>query len=186
VYAAWAEVDDCDLDGYTLCAGDCQDFDYARHPGALESCDSRDNDCDNLVDEDNDGDGRNACNDCQNANPGVYAVPTAIDGLTVGGPRDGGFYRLDWTSQADTAGPATVYDVFSGSMSSLGAAGDFSAGSCLADNGGNYLDESIPAPAAGEVIYYLVRAQNACPGGTGTYGSSNRDATSSLSPMHCN
>ena len=38
----------CDATGLTC--GDCDDADGARHPGATEVCDHRDNDCD-LVDE---------------------------------------------------------------------------------------------------------------------------------------
>ena len=37
--------------GYVLSAGDCSDMDASRHPGALETCDSADEDCDAAIDE---------------------------------------------------------------------------------------------------------------------------------------
>ena len=56
----------------TLVAGDCDDTNSAIRPGAAEWCDSVDNDCDGLVDEDfsleSDSDHCGACNQaCQDA-----------------------------------------------------------------------------------------------------------------------
>ncbi len=39
---------------FVLNAEDCDDGDATVHPGVLDPCDDRDNDCDNLVDEDPD------------------------------------------------------------------------------------------------------------------------------------
>ncbi len=68
---------DTDLDNYLECSpscrpvgfgifGDCLDTDPRSHPGALELCDARDNDCDGLVDgPDDDLDGvAQACDNC--------------------------------------------------------------------------------------------------------------------------
>lgn len=41
---------DTDGDGYTTCAGDCDDTSAEIHPGTLEICDNKDNDCDGHVD----------------------------------------------------------------------------------------------------------------------------------------
>ncbi len=53
---------DLDQDGYTICAGDCNDGNPDVHPGALEVCNGIDDNCDGRVDE-----GGNAL--CDDGNP---------------------------------------------------------------------------------------------------------------------
>ena len=43
---------DADNDGYTVADGDCDDDDPWVNPGETEYCDSIDNDCDSVIDED--------------------------------------------------------------------------------------------------------------------------------------
>lgn len=43
--------DDGDADGFTPCAGDCNDSRTSVHPGGVELCDAIDNDCDASIDE---------------------------------------------------------------------------------------------------------------------------------------
>ncbi len=85
---------DCDGDGRSALL-DCNDADALVGPGALERCNSVDDDCDGLVDEDNDGDGVAACaGDCNNGDPRVRpgaaercnAADDDCDGSTDEGP----------------------------------------------------------------------------------------------------
>jgi len=42
---------DADSDGYTVCQGDCDDNDNTVYPGATETCNGKDDDCDTLIDD---------------------------------------------------------------------------------------------------------------------------------------
>ena len=62
--------EDVDGDGWSE-PDDCDDDDPAINPDAEEICDSVDNDCNELIDDDadEDGDGSYACDDCDDADP---------------------------------------------------------------------------------------------------------------------
>ena len=68
---------DCDADGVSPAGGDCDDGDPLRYPGLEEICDGVDNDCDIAVDEDEDGDGADACSDCSPRNSLIF--PGAVE-----------------------------------------------------------------------------------------------------------
>ncbi len=81
---------DYDSDGYFAECGvlDCNDGDATTHPGAVEVCNSRDTDCDGIVDNvDQDGDGYSSCflppdGDCDDANFLVHPYAEELcDGL---------------------------------------------------------------------------------------------------------
>jgi hypothetical protein len=61
---AIGEAPDLDGDGYSACAGDCDDQDPTIHPAAPEVCDGLDNNCDGSVDESGDAlcDDHDICN----------------------------------------------------------------------------------------------------------------------------
>jgi len=74
VYSLGA-ASDRDQDGTSLCGGDCDDLDGSIHPGAAQTCDGRDTDCDGAIpatEHDADGDGAPECSDCDDGDPVRY------------------------------------------------------------------------------------------------------------------
>ncbi len=75
---------DVDGDGWSTADGDCDDEDGYIYPGATDTCDGRDNDCNDVIDDpyDTDGDGVSTCgadgefdtedDDCDDTDPAIY------------------------------------------------------------------------------------------------------------------
>jgi hypothetical protein len=101
---------DVDADGFSACAADCDDGDAGAHPGALETCDGTDEDCDGVTDEgtgcyDDDGDG--ATEDAGDCNDGDAAVsPAQAEDYTNGIDDDCDGAVDDGTADADHDGYA--------------------------------------------------------------------------------
>ena len=78
---------DQDADGDGFSDDDCDDGDAATHPGALEACDGRDNNCDGAIDEgvlnayflDEDGDGFGGAATVEACAAPAGATPTSTD-----------------------------------------------------------------------------------------------------------
>ena len=71
---------DQDQDGFTT-ANDCDDANPSIHPGAIETCNLVDDDCDQVIDEgfDQDYDGWTTCaGDCNNVNAAIHPGATEI------------------------------------------------------------------------------------------------------------
>jgi hypothetical protein len=115
---------------------------------------------------DGDADGIDNNHDCALADPGAFAHPDEVHGLTVAwGVANQSL--LAWPSLAGSAGPGTVYDVATGPVSGLasgGTSGSVSLACALSSPSTS--DPAVPAVGGG--AYYLVRARNAC--GLGTWG----------------
>ncbi len=82
VAPAFCAGQDDDADGY-VAADDCNDQDATVNPGAPEICDLQDNNCDGVIDEnqDADGDGFTSCDgDCNDADNTVWIGATCDDG----------------------------------------------------------------------------------------------------------
>jgi hypothetical protein len=80
-----ASCPDVDGDGYSICQNDCNDNDLSIHPGATETLNQKDDDCDNSVDnhiagQDFDNDGIKYPEDCNDNEPLVG--PMAIEDPT--------------------------------------------------------------------------------------------------------
>jgi len=58
---------DSDADGYTNCAGDCNDGNAAVHPGVFDSCNGIDDECDGIIDSRL---GLNTCPTCTDSDGG--------------------------------------------------------------------------------------------------------------------
>lgn len=66
-------------EGYVTDNTDCDDQDDSIYPGASELCDGKDNDCDDIIpnnEVDSDDDGHLACNDCNDNDDTVYPEAT--------------------------------------------------------------------------------------------------------------
>ncbi len=121
---------------------------------------------------DNDGDGLSECaGDCNDANPNVWSVPREVQtlGVTSIYPT-----QLAWGSQSSSAGPETLYQIVSGTISMTGGV-DLSSGSCFQTASETEFTDLRPDPSMGTGFWYLAEARNSC--GVGTYGSSYRDQT---------
>jgi len=72
---------DQDHDGWTVCAGDCNDANERVNPAQPELCNQIDDNCDGVIPEeetaDADGDGSVRCDDCNDANPNM--APTLYE-----------------------------------------------------------------------------------------------------------
>ena len=167
---------------------DCGCQDARTYPGAVEICDRVDNDCDlNLpaVEIDGDGDDVTPCEgDCSDADGGSFATPPEVAGVAAA-PSGGGAV-LDWDDLVPSSGTSTVYDVFSGLISDLHGPRGFRAGDCVAEDlGAPSMAAAGDDPPVGDARYYLVRGQNTCPTGDGTWGDPLRDAQVPNSPQAC-
>src|SRR5262245_40506840 len=123
---------------------------------------------------DRDGDGRGDPNDP--ACVSTVADCNDHDALEWAAPGEVGILRftandtLVWDTPADPGAPASslLYDVLRST-----SAMDFLSGAVLcleSDNGPDTTAADAATPAVGQVYYYLVRAQDACPLGSGPLG----------------
>jgi hypothetical protein len=129
--------------------------------GGLDNCRQTGNPDQSNGDGDPAGD---AC-DCAPGDPGSHAQPQEVSDLRGQGQTD---TTISWDDQAPSVGPGVVYDLVTGLVEDLRAAGGFSTSECLAEGltSPTYLDDRMPP--IGDGFHYLVRSGNAC--GKGSYG----------------
>jgi len=109
---------------------------------------------------DGDGDLFSECaGDCDDSNPDVWLTPGEV--LNVAVRADG--VTLEWTAPADAGGSILSYDTLRSRV-----ADDFVGGFCVeSDDGAGTVATDSSMLSLGEVFYYLVRAENSCPGAQG-------------------
>ena len=133
--------------------------------------------CGNL-DADGDGvapAGAPGCNpgnftDCNDADGGAWATPGEVTGLLLSSDKQ----TLDWNAPATGGTPSGMrYDTLRSSDPS-----NFVSGAvCVESNDGpNTTATDASVPAAGSVFYYLIRAENSCPNGSGSLGKNSSGA----------
>jgi len=160
---------DDDDDGYTDCAGDCDDRNSSVSPGALETCDGLDNDCTGVADDlDADGDGFFGCaaSDCNDSDPGAHAAAAEVTGLRFAADGE----TLEWDSAAQGAGSSTMHDVLTGLVAEL-PVGSGASETCLASGIAESSTLASGDPASGSIYWFLVRGANSC--GLGSYGNAS-------------
>ena len=176
--AAWAEsncYDGIDNDGDGLI--DCDD------PGCCfdEDC-LLDPACEDL---DHDGDGRINSVDCAPDDDQIWEPPGEVpaDANVIKTP---GAAQIGWSSLAGQAGPATWYDVVSGEIGQLRFDRSIVRAACLADDAvGLTASDARILGLESNGYYYLIRAQNACVPGTGSYGSGSPPAPARVPATAC-
>jgi photosystem II stability/assembly factor-like uncharacterized protein len=126
------------------------------------------------LDGDADLDGICDAADCAPTDPGSWETPGEVTGLMLAPGPAAGAATLTWSAPASPGGaPASlVYDTIS-SMNRADFVSDPSVTCVESDDGSDTTAVDPSVPPTGSVIYYLVRAGNACgPGaaGSGTSG----------------
>jgi hypothetical protein len=177
---------DHDGDGYTVCAGDCNDDNVAVHPGAQELCDDIDNICSGIIDLGCDDDDDGYCDaamvvvgapvvcpagggDCNDHNidtwPGAMEVNDGEDNQCPGEPGFGVVDELPGPSDMSAAGVlfwpaqsgATLYEYV------RSATPDFSDDCIIGTTAAtSWMDPE--SPPAGVKFHYLCRAALPHPG----------------------
>src|SRR5262249_5843694 len=110
---------------------------------------------------DDDGDGVRLCEgDCDDGDAAVWATPGEVPSLDMLGDTA----TLAWSAPSFVGGTTVVYDTIRTTSAS-----DFAgAATCVeSGDGTDTVATDLEVPSPGAVVYYLVRARNACPGAMG-------------------
>ncbi|HEX4824788.1 MAG TPA: putative metal-binding motif-containing protein [Candidatus Polarisedimenticolaceae bacterium] len=164
---------DADGDGQSSCV-DCDDTRATVFGGATQLCgDGLNNDCNSASwpllagtnEADNDGDGFSVCmNDCNDANATIWATPGEVRLLMATSKT-----TFIWSAPSAPGAASLLYDT----LRSPTPTNFTTSATCVETNDGpntTFTDATNPAVGAG--LYYLVRAEDACPSGQGPLGFS--------------
>jgi hypothetical protein len=115
---------------------------------------------------DDDSDGVTVCGgDCDDGDASTWRTPGEVLNLDLLATPGSGDAALTWSQPSSTGGLAVAYDTIraAGSLDFTGA-----GATCIeSDDGSDTAAVDADTPPAGNVFYYLVRAQNGCPAGLG-------------------
>jgi N-acetylneuraminic acid mutarotase len=106
--------------------------------------------------------------DCNDTNSTVWSIPSEVPDLELIASN-----ALAWSPPSNPGSTNLGYDAIRSSV-----AGDFVDGAvCVATNtaGQSAIDDAAPSP--GQVFFYLVRADDGCPGGEGPLGTDSSGVT---------
>ncbi|MBP7147914.1 MAG: FG-GAP repeat protein [Acidobacteria bacterium] len=104
--------------------------------------------------------------DCNDGDPGAWGTPGPAAGLVFSGKS-----TLSWSAPTDPGAhlASLVYDTLRS-----GAASNFLLADCIETaDGADTTAEDAAKPSTGRASFYLVRARNSCPSGTGSLGTSS-------------
>jgi hypothetical protein len=117
------------------------------------------------LESDCDGDGRGPWHDCADGDPDLWSVPSECHDVTFLADRA----TFTWSpplEPGNTSG-SVLYDTLRSANSS-----DFDSAECLETDGADLTAYDATPPAVGTLLFYLVRAENAC--GEGDLGDWGR------------
>jgi hypothetical protein len=117
-----------------------------------------------VVLDDSDGDGRKDALDCAPQNDGLWSVPGEVRDVVLSYDSVSGDTTITWTVPVEKGGidPAIRYDTLRSSSPS-----DFGPEAvCLESDGADTTSVDTATVVPGDLVYYLVRAENGCGGGT--------------------
>jgi hypothetical protein len=166
---------DADGDGASSCV-ECDDTRAAVFGDAPQICDGFNNDCNSTTwplltgtnEADGDVDDFSVCGgDCNDANGAIWATPGEVRSLLLAHNQVSSTTTLNWTAPLEPGGTAVVYDT----LRSPNPSNFTTSATCVETNDGSNtstLDSVNPTP--GGALFFLVRAENACPSGQGILG----------------
>lgn len=118
---------------------------------------------------DADADGVAGCGgDCDDGNGSVWGVPGEVPWLDLAPDPASPGTLVSWTPPAALGGLSVVYDLLSSSDPA-----DFDPAECVVTDGSDITAVLTETLSPGEIRFILVRAENLCPGGSGTLGSAS-------------
>ena len=172
---------DADLDGVSSCV-ECDDTRAAVFGGAPQICDGVNNDCNSTTwplltgtnEADGDADGFSTCaGDCNDANGAIWATPGEVRSLALAHNQVSSTTTLSWSAPLLPGGTSVLYDT----LRSPNPSNFTSSATCVESNdGSNASAVDTVTPTPGTALFFLVRAENACPSGQGVLGRNGSGA----------